>query len=66
VHLYNDDGGLGGFAELEARGRTVGRTAGTTTSNDTFSTWCYRGNVEQLADVAKQLLGMDLPSFSGF
>lgn len=61
VHLYNDDGGLGGFAELEARGRTVGVRAGRTGSVDHYSTWCYRGSAVQLANVARELLGMELP-----
>jgi hypothetical protein len=61
VHLYNDDGGLGGFAELEARGRTIGQRSGETRSVDHFSTWCYRGSAEELADVARALLGMELP-----
>lgn len=61
VHLYNDDGALGGFAELEARGRTLGDEAGHTRSIDQFSTWCFRGSIAQLSAVAKALLGMELP-----
>jgi hypothetical protein len=60
LHLYNDDGGLGGFAELEARGRTVGLVAGHTTSTDRFTTWCYSGSETELARVAKSLLGIDV------
>jgi hypothetical protein len=63
VHLYNDDGGLGGFAELEARGRTVGQTAGQTASSDRFTTWCYQGTSVQLNEVAHQLLGMRIPEY---
>ena len=62
VHLYNDDGALGGFAELEARGRTIGLRAGQTQSVDNFSTWCFRGSAQELAAVARELLGMDLPN----
>lgn len=62
VHLYNDDGALGGFAELEARGRTIGMRAGRTHSVDHFSTWCYHGSAQELADVARELLGMELPN----
>ncbi len=61
IHLYNDDGGLGGFAELEARGRTVGQTSGQTESTDRFSTWCFQGTAVELDWVAHQLLGMQLP-----
>jgi hypothetical protein len=62
VHLYNDDGGLGGFGELEARGRTVGQRGGQTESIDRFTTWCYRGSHQQLAAVAQQLLGISPPA----
>ena len=61
IHLYNDNGDLGGFAELESRGRTLGHMAGKTTSNDRFSTWCFRGSLTELSDVANQLLGMEIP-----
>lgn len=62
IHLYNDDGGLGGFAELEARGRTVGHESGETTSSDLFTTWCFRGTFPELSSVAGHLLGMEIPT----
>jgi len=63
IHLYNDDGGLGGFAELEARGRTVGQAAGQTASSDRFTTWCYQGTSVDLNKVAHQLLGVGIPDY---
>lgn len=56
VHLYNDDGGMGGFAELECQGRTLGGEAGLTEAVDTFSLWCYVGPLAKLEQIAARLL----------
>ena len=57
THIYNDDGALGGFGELEARGRAIGATTGRSTSTDEFTTWCYRGPARAVRTIARQLLG---------
>lgn len=61
LHLYDDDGGLGGFAELEARGHGVGGQDGQTRSRDRFTTWSFWGTPAELAPVAQTLLGLSLP-----
>lgn len=60
IHIYNDDGGLGGFGEVEARGRTTGYGTGRTTSVDEFTSWWFFGTREQIDDVAGHLLGVSL------
>lgn len=62
THLYNDDGGLGGFSELESRGGTVGLTAGKTASVDRFSTWLFTGSHHDLDQIAWEMLGIHLPA----
>jgi len=57
IHLYDDDGGLGGFAELEARGTPVlGPRPEAVT--DRFTTWWFRGPTDDVARVAQHLLGV--------
>lgn len=57
LHLYDDDGGLGGFAEIEARGTPVlGPRPGPVT--DRFSSWWFRGRTDDVARVAQHLLGV--------
>lgn len=58
LHLYNDDGGLGGFAELETRGRTFGGANTESTSVDRVTTWWFRGPADEIDSIARQLLGM--------
>lgn len=60
VHVYNDGGQLGGFGEMEASGQAIGGDSGRTTSTDSFTLWAYRGTPQQLAWVARCLLGVDL------
>lgn len=60
IHLYNDDGGLGGFGELEARGRTIGGSTTRTHSVDEFTSWWFRGTPTDLDRVAMNLLGMPI------
>lgn len=57
LHLYDDDGGLGGFAEVEARGTPVlGPRPDPVT--DRFTTWWFRGPVADVARIAQHLLGI--------
>ena len=60
IHLYNDDGGLGGFGELEARGRTIGGESGREDSVDEFTTWWFYGSPDDLEQVARHLLGLSI------
>ena len=57
LHLYNDDGALGGFAEVEARGTPL-LGPGPDPVVDRFATWWFCGPVEELAVVAQHLLGI--------
>ncbi|HEY0248508.1 MAG TPA: hypothetical protein VGC45_09620 [Gryllotalpicola sp.] len=58
LHLYNDDGGLGGFAELEARGLPIrSGTPGTSSTTDRFTSWWFRGEASAVRDIAAVLLG---------
>ncbi|WP_159500607.1 hypothetical protein [Microbacterium sp. 18062] len=63
LHIYNDDGGLGGFAEMEARGTPVAavRTADGTGRPvcDRFSSWWFRGPRAAVHDIARQLVHVD-------
>ena len=60
IHIYNDDGGLWGFGELEARGRTIVGETGRAVSADEFTSWWFFGPVEQMELVSTQLLGASL------
>lgn len=63
LHIYNDDGGLGGFAEMEARGTPASSSvaaAGTERPvTDRFASWWFRGPVEAIHDIADQLVHID-------
>lgn len=65
IHLYNDDGGLGGFGELEARGRTIGGATTRTHAVDEFTSWWFRGAPADLNRVAMHLLGMSIETHPG-
>ncbi len=56
IHVYNDDGGMGGFGELECQGRTIGGDSGLQEAADSFALWCYTGPVEKLEAIAQHLL----------
>lgn len=58
VHVYNDDGGLGGFGEMECSGQAVGGGTGRSASADTFTLWAYAGPVDKLRAIARALLGV--------
>jgi hypothetical protein len=57
IHTYNDDGGLGGFGELEVRGRTIGGDSGRSESTDEFEMWCFRGEHKAITRLSQYLLG---------
>ena len=60
IHLYDDDGGLGGFGELECQGQTIGGTTGLSNSTDQFVLWLYVGPKPRLLGIARHLLGIEV------
>lgn len=63
VHVYNDDGELGGpnsFGEMECSGQTIGGASGRSTSTDTFVMWAYVGTSAAVRRIAQVLLGVRL------
>lgn len=59
IHIYNDDGNAGGFAEMECNMQTIGRPTGLNRSIDRVSKWIYVGKKEKLRAIAEVLLGYD-------
>jgi hypothetical protein len=64
IHIYNDDGGLGGFAELEARGRPIGSDDVPATSTDAVTSWWFRGSEPVVAGIARSVTGIDPASIT--
>jgi hypothetical protein len=58
LDIYHDDGGLGGFAEMECHGQPVGCPGGADWSEDRFLTWAYRGSEAAVREACMQLLGV--------
>lgn len=63
LHIYNDDGGLGGFAEMEARGTPVDAVPfddGTARPvTDRFWSWWFRGPRAAVHEIARELVHVD-------
>ena len=57
IHIYNDDGNSGGFAEMECNMPTIGRPTGIGRSEDRLTKWMFTGRTEKLKKVARTLLG---------
>ena len=57
IHIYNDDGHSGGFAEMECNMQTIGRPTGLYHSIDHVTKWIYTGKTEKLRAIAEVLLG---------
>ena len=57
IHIYNDDGALGGFGELEVNGQTIGGVGGRSTTTDQFVLWFYLGAPARIKKIASFLLG---------
>ncbi len=57
IHVYNDDGNSGGFAEMECNMLTIGKPAGIDHASDRLTKWIFTGNTEKLKDIAEVLLG---------
>ena len=60
IHLYNDDGVLGEFGEIECQGQTIGGATGRSASHDPFVTWVYAGPWNSICQVAEHLLRLEL------
>lgn len=60
VHVYNDDGGLGGFGELECNGQTIGGETERSTSTDRFGLWLYTGSVDRVKKLIPHLIGVTI------
>ena len=60
IHVYNDDGGLGGFGELECTGQTIGGETGRSSSTDQLVFWLYVGAPDQVQEIALNLLGVEI------
>ncbi len=63
IHIYNDDGKSGGFAEMECNMQTIGKPTGISRSIDRLSTWIFSGSKNQLRTVSSLLLGYSFPEF---
>lgn len=57
IHIYNDDGNSGGFAEMECNLQTIGRPTGLNHSIDRVTKWIFHGNRTKLGEIAGLLLG---------
>jgi len=60
IHVYNDNGGLGGFGELECNGQTIGGETGRSSSTDQLVLWLYVGAPQQVKEIALNLLGVQV------
>jgi len=60
IHVYNDDGGFGGFGELEVNGQTIGGDTGRSSSADQFVLWLYVGAAEKVKQLIPHLLGVSV------
>ncbi len=57
LDIYHDDGGLGGFGEIECHGRPVGGPQGPASSVDPFLTWAYWGEEAAVRQACAQRRG---------
>ena len=57
LFVYNDNGELGGFAELENTFQTVGGDTQLTKTTDYVENWFYFGDRENLIDIANTFIG---------
>lgn len=57
IHIYNDDGNSGGFAEMECNLQTIGNPTGLHHALDRVTKWIFAGETRQLKQIARVLLG---------
>ncbi len=60
IHVYNDDGNSGGFAEMECNLLTLGNPTGIHHATDRLTKWIFTGKTEKLKEAAGVLLGWKL------
>jgi hypothetical protein len=60
IHVYNDNGGFGGFGELEVNGQTIGGGTGNASVTDYLQLWLYVGTPKQVKEIAVHLLGIEV------
>lgn len=60
IHVYNDDGALGGFGELECNGQAIGGDTGRSAAADQFVLWLYVGAADKVRKLIPHLLGLEL------
>jgi hypothetical protein len=60
IHIYNDDGNLGGFGELECNAQTIGGATGRSSSTDQVVLWLYVGSSNKVKEIALHLLGIEI------
>jgi hypothetical protein len=56
LHIYNDDGQMGGFAEIECSGHPIGANTGKISSTDEFYTWVYEGEKDKIVKIMNHLI----------
>ena len=57
IHVYNDDGGLGGFSEMECQGQAIGGSLSRSAGADQFLLWFYVGPPEKIDAIPGQVIG---------
>ncbi len=57
IHIYNDDGNSGGFAEMECNMQTIGKPTGISRSIERVTKWVFAGPKDRLMAAAGVLLG---------
>jgi hypothetical protein len=60
IHIYNDDGGFGGFGELECQGQAIGADTGKSTTTDQMVLWLYVGAPDKVKRITSHLIGAEL------
>jgi hypothetical protein len=58
IHIYNDDGRTGNFAEHECSAMPIGGASGRETSVDKFQTLFFMGSQEEILGIREILLGI--------
>jgi hypothetical protein len=58
VHVYNDDGGMGGFGEMEASGTAINANEDKDVARDIFVLWAFVGPADALKRIGEILLGV--------
>ncbi|MHB1275725.1 MAG: hypothetical protein ACYCXQ_08110 [Candidatus Humimicrobiaceae bacterium] len=60
MHVYHDDGLLGGFAELECSCQSIGRGTGRKSRTDQIISWIYVGLPEKIKEIALYILRIEI------